>query len=425
MHASSRVAITVVTIVTAMALLSPVTSAATTPPPLTADRQVAAAAGAQWLADHVSADGSVPNPYVPGEASAGVTRQMVIALATTGLYRSVAEHGADWLAAHLDQAVDTFGHDLAGALAELILAAHELQRDPTTFGGTAPVNDLVARLEATRRTAGTDIGLFGVQNPIFDGAYRQGLALQALAVAGVHDPAAEQWLVDQQCADGSWMPHRSDSSLPCPATDPANFSGPDTNSTAVATLGLVAAGRSALHDPLPAFESYQNTDAGWSYFGGTAPSDPDSTALVIDAIAALGVDPAAPRFGKGSMTPYSALLQFQIGCTGATADRGGFWFAKGDDGSVVTDTMATVQAVPALLVPRAPSHSSKEQVIGDVCAPTTTTTSSSTTTSTTSARTSTSAAPTTTAVSASVDVEGISTARAATPVPSSVVSYAG
>ena len=406
-----------------MTLLTPVTGAATAPPPLTTDRLTGGLAGAEWLASQFTADGYIPNSLVAGQAAASATRQAVIVLAQSGVHRSVADHGADWLAAHLDQAVDTFGHDLPGALAELILAARDLQRDPTRFGGTAPVNDLVARLVATRRTTGTDVGLYGVQNPTYDGVYRQGLALQALAAAGVHDPVGEQWLVDQQCADGSWMAYRSDVSAPCPATDPVQFSGPDTNSTAEAVLGLSAAGRSALHDPLPAFDAFQNTDAGWSYFGGTAPSDPDSTSLVIDAIAATGGDPAASPFAVGTATPYSALLQFQIGCTATAADRGAFWFAPGEDGTVAADTMATIQAVPALLVRRAANSPGPEQVINDVCATTTSTTTTSTTTTSTSAPATTST--TNPSAGASVGVEGVSTARAATPVRRAVVSYAG
>ena len=57
---------------------------------------------------------------------------------------------------------------------------------PTSFGGT----NLVARLLATQRTTGTDAGLFGAQDPTFDGAYRQGLALAALAVGRDHVRAA-------------------------------------------------------------------------------------------------------------------------------------------------------------------------------------------------------------------------------------------
>src|SRR5436305_2018998 len=76
--------------------------------------------------------------------------------------------------------------------------------NPANFGA-AHVN-LVARLQATNQPN----GLFGAADPTFDGAFRQGLALMALKVVGVADAAAADWLVGQQCADGSWTAFRAD-----------------------------------------------------------------------------------------------------------------------------------------------------------------------------------------------------------------------
>ena len=58
-------------------------------------------------------------------------------------------------------------------------------QDARHFGGTGTKNNLVDRLLATERTTGTDKGLFGASDPSFDGAFRQGLALAALAVTHV------------------------------------------------------------------------------------------------------------------------------------------------------------------------------------------------------------------------------------------------
>ena len=130
------------------------------------------------------------------------------------------------------------GSDGPGQLALLILDAHALGVSPTSFGGT----DLVARLLATQRTTGADAGLFGVQDPTYDGAYRQGLSLAALAAVGTTSgaavTAAESWLTGQQCGDGGWTSYIT-AANPCNGK-PAKYEGPDTNSTALAVEGLEA-----------------------------------------------------------------------------------------------------------------------------------------------------------------------------------------
>ena len=75
------------------------------------------------------------------------------------------------------------------------------------FGGT----DLVTRLLATEQTTGPDAGLFGTENQAANysaGGYQQGLALAALAAAGVTGRSqvgtAIAWLVQEQCPDGGW-----------------------------------------------------------------------------------------------------------------------------------------------------------------------------------------------------------------------------
>ena len=69
------------------------------------------------------------------------------------------------------------GSDGPGQLALLILDAHAMGVNPKAFGAT----DLVSCLLATERTSGTDKVLFGAQDATYDGAYRQGLSLAALA----------------------------------------------------------------------------------------------------------------------------------------------------------------------------------------------------------------------------------------------------
>ena len=100
------------------------------------------------------------------------TANVVLALASAGVDPSGAHHALAYLAAHVNDYVKVDGSDGPGQLALLILDAHALRASPTSFGGT----NLVTRLLATERKSGADKGLFGAQDPTYDGAYRQGLA---------------------------------------------------------------------------------------------------------------------------------------------------------------------------------------------------------------------------------------------------------
>ena len=84
-------------------------------------------------------------------------------------------------------------------------------------------------------------GLFGIQDPTYDGVYRQSAAILGLTATSAPVPApAVEWLLRQQCADGSFASYRPDPAQPCPAADPGNYTGPDTNSTAAAVMALNA-----------------------------------------------------------------------------------------------------------------------------------------------------------------------------------------
>src|SRR6185437_13838993 len=64
-----------------------------------------------------------------------------------------------------------------------------------------------------------NVGLFGAQDPSFDGVYRQSLSLLALkAVGAAPDAPALSWLAAQQCADGTFTSYRSSTTTACAAT---------------------------------------------------------------------------------------------------------------------------------------------------------------------------------------------------------------
>lgn len=326
----------------------PVGTAAAGTGPTPPSAAAAADYGAGWLArlitaagGHVPTDPTKPTTSAPDPSG---TADAVLALHAAGVGAASATAALQWLEANYAAYANVSGADVPGALAKLILVAHASGVDPRAFG--APPTDLVSRLLATQRTSGRDAGLFGSQDPTYDGSYRQGLALLALAAVGESDAAAVRWLKGQQCTDGGWLGYRPDTSVACPAPDPASFSGPDTNGTSLAFQGLRAVSAAPRVDPLTFFAAVQSDDGGWAYVGSrTVASDPNSTGLVIQALLAAGEDPTAARWVRGA-TPYDALLRYSLGCAAPAADRGAFWFDTGD-GTRKPNVLATVQAVPA------------------------------------------------------------------------------
>ncbi len=310
----------------------------------------AARRAAHWLAGRFTAQGFIPTTAGSGTPTDSSTAQSVLALSAADVAPTVAEKGLTYLEGNVDAYVNIDGADVAGKLALLILDAVALGANPRSFGGT----DLVARLLATQQSSGADAGVFGTEAQLstyLAGTYDQGLALAALAAAGVRGTAqvasAESWLNAQQCPNGGWT--LPDQALnPCTGS-PTTFAGPDTNSTALAVQGLVAEGgltATASARALGFLSAGQDADAGWSYFPSTATASqatqPTSTALVVEALLAMGVAPTSAALTKGTATPVSTLLSFQVA---SGADAGSFFEPPS---STAGNLFATYEAIPAL-----------------------------------------------------------------------------
>jgi hypothetical protein len=300
--------------------------------------------GAGWLARQITAGGGHLNAF--GAPDATDTAYAVVALHAAGVGRAAAHQAVGYLKTQLTTALQSGGKDAPGPLAYWILAATASGENPRQFGGKAAKNDLVSRLLATARTSGPDTGLFGVQAPTFDGAFRQGFALLALKAAGLAKgnpkvAAGIDWLERQQCANGLWEPYRADVSVACVPADPATFAGPDTNSSGAAIQGLAAY---AFHprkaQALATLRAVQSADGGFPFLATTGQSsDPSSTALVLQALIALKQEPA-------SWGAFDALVSYQLSCSAPPADRGAFFFPGSSDPNI----LSTVQAVPALML---------------------------------------------------------------------------
>ncbi len=212
-----------------------------------------------------------------------------------------------------------------GELAKLILATIAVGQNPRQFGGV----DSVARLE----------GLIGADGRIgseVDNFVSHTLAVLALVSAQRPIPgAAVGYLKAAQQENGAW------------AWDGSAATVADTNTTAFAVQALIAAGEVADSDAvtkaLAYYKSIQNDDGGWPYQNpsdfGTA-TDANSTAVTIQAILAVGQDPAGADWTMGEgATPLSALEALQN-------ESGAFaWQATMPDDNL----LATVQALPAVV----------------------------------------------------------------------------
>ena len=357
----------------AAGLVCAVAAPASAAPPSN-DPKTAARDAATWLASKVNASGFIPQSANPAQANYSTSAQAVTALAAAGVGKTKVDALMAYLGQHVDDFVVHSGADDPGSLAYLILAAEATGGNPTSFG-TGHTN-LVSRLVATQQPS----GLFGASDPTFDGAYREGISLLALHAAGVGNASGVSWLKTQQCADGSWTAYRSDVNVPCPAVDPVNFTGPDTNSTALAVLGLHAQGETTpVTNGVAALHGVRNAGGGWGFLAASdQATDANSTGLVVTALhTATGTADA-----KGE----AALLSLQAGCTAPATDQGGIAFQPGSGGKLTPDALATAQATPALAEVSLPLQSpSIAAGLPDVCPSSVTGQGGSTTTSTVAA----------------------------------------
>ncbi|HVA87405.1 MAG TPA: hypothetical protein VNF73_13960 [Candidatus Saccharimonadales bacterium] len=237
----------------------------------------------------------------------------------------------------------------AGSTAKLILAVVAGRRDAHAFAG----QDLVVHLQSLYN-AGS--GAYG------NGAtFGQSLAILALKATSQPIPAAAvQQLASLQDSDGSWNYQTA-----------ANSTAGDTNSTAVALEALAAAGvvpsAASVTKALTYLHGQQDADGGFPYQTGSGvSSDPDSDALVIQGLTAVGENPTGTTWTKNGKIVFDDLLSRQ-------AADGGFVFPgnKGPDAFTTSEVPAGLAhaplpgpvtwtagaAIPALSCPAAPSAS--------------------------------------------------------------------
>lgn len=269
----------------------------------------AASHALEWLHTLQSADGTVAG-------SASRTEDTVLGLvanrqAVTG-FATAGKTPIDSLRAHIADEEKT-----AGNIGGLIMAVSAAGLAPTEFAGRNLLQDLACTYDPS------------------SGAYNSQLfndALAVLALPAESAPArAVAFLSDHQLSDGGW-----------------EFSatwGSDTNTTAIVVLALASAnGMTTIMKErvLNYFHLQQKASGGFEYATGSPDSDPNSDAAVIQALLALGEDPAGTAWTIVGKNAVSDLLTFQF-------DNGGLGFARpGSSQTAAPDALSTTQALVAL-----------------------------------------------------------------------------
>ncbi len=277
----------------------------------------AATASLLYLQTQQSAsNGSIPL----GSSTDSVSEEYAIGAAAAGYDPKALRNGGGpsvmtYLSTQAASACATAGG--CGLLIQAVVAAH---LNPSSFGGVNLLTTLKGMYKA---------GVYG------DGeAFTESLAIQGLVAAGQTVPAAAiHHLVAAQDSDGGWdyLLIKDD---PNGSTD---YDTSDTNSTAMVLMALNAAGTSSRNaSALAWLHTQQDGDGGFPYQAG-AGSDPDSTALVLQALFATGQNPEAARWAPGGNTPLAELI--------ATQDAGGGYTFPGNSGP---DAFTTAQVPPAL-----------------------------------------------------------------------------
>jgi hypothetical protein len=209
-------------------------------------------------------------------------------------------------------------------------------------GGSAAFAGTAAAATATpiaviAPAVAAQVGIFGSQDPTYDGVYRQSLAIIGLLATG-HTPNAPavNWLLSQQCTDGAFTAYRADTTKPCTAA------AEDENSTALAIQALAALGRPTT-TAIAALRHFQLADGGFydNTAFGPAASDANSTGLAESAFVAAGVAPSTVTSTTGK-TADDYLRSIQIACSAAS---GAGAFDTQGEATLHANDYATVQAM--------------------------------------------------------------------------------
>ncbi|HEX4754384.1 MAG TPA: hypothetical protein VH661_01365 [Candidatus Dormibacteraeota bacterium] len=287
-------------------------------------------AALRYLYGQVGTNGSIAG-------SLGATEDTVISVADSGFDPATLK-GASGTTAYHYLSTHASAISTAGGAAKYVLA--------WVAAGKPAAIDASAWLTKLNAPAGgggflEPNGAFHNGNATIEtaNAFSQSLAVLADLAAGHSLPAhATGWLRCAQRPGGGFGYAINDA-----AATPPSFCGDTSSDTNDTGIVMQALGRAGVVTATPAVTIYlhsaQQPDGGFS-FGTTGSSDPDSDAIVIQALVAIGQDPTGAAWRKGGHNPLTNLESF--------ADphgSGGYIFP----GNTVPDAFTT-SAIPQALV---------------------------------------------------------------------------
>ena len=217
---------------------------------------------------------------------------------------------------------------IISSTAATAVAAVSLLVAPAALAGTSSTTTSTSTDRAT-------IGLFGEQDPRYDGVYRQSLSLIALDAAGARIPKASvRWLLRQQCGNGRF-PSYTDLSGRCGVGE--------VDSTAMATIALKRIGeRRAARAALTWLVQQQTASGGWEFNAGFGPNA-NSTGLAVQAMIAMRVDPTTVKTDRSGP---QFLRSLQLRCQADVSSRGALDYQPQEPLSA--NDFATAQATQAM-----------------------------------------------------------------------------
>ncbi len=279
---------------------------------------------ATWAAGEFTGD------HIQGDfgADPGLTADLVLALAATGVSLQTTKSAADWLA---EQAPDYVSAGvpksvLAGSAAKLALVARAVGANSADFGNLNLQKILLGQLTAEGKFA--DAMNYSGAAPVDNSTtFTQSLAVLALAE---QTPAtAVQFLAQTQCADGGYPVFYPTAGQACES---------DVDGTGIVVQALVAQGESAASAVAWLLKN-QGADGSFKNSGPGAAANSNSTALAAQALRAGGEPAAADQASQW-------LISRQLGCAAPASQRGAIGYLEPVvDGSTLR---ATAQAIPAL-----------------------------------------------------------------------------
>lgn len=260
----------------------------------------------------------------------GGTADVAIALAAEGHHDTALQQVLTYLAAHVADYADpagaaSFPGPFGGALGKLAVLAEITGQDPDNFGGF----DLLKSLTDHVCTAADTTGGCTAAGDFYQAfsSISQSLGVLALARAGQTVPAsAATRLESLQCPDGGFSSELITTGKTC-------TSDVDTTGFAVQALALLPSAGDAMGRAVNFLRAGQQPDGGWT---GTAGENSNSTALAVQGLL------AATASADSSDPAVTAAITF---LASRQNSDGGFGISAAAPGS---DVLATRQVLPAV-----------------------------------------------------------------------------